>query len=218
MRFSRRKFVAGIGGVGISSSIGGCLSDDDIRRETDFEPSEIDTDDRPSLGDTDAPVYVTVFEDFSCPSCRQFKMEIFNFIVNQYVESGDVRYLHADWPIPVDEEWSYAIPNAAHEVFDQLGRSAFWSFSGLMYENQDQYSNEVIRESVNAVMEQLDIENNNVIADDVINAAENSHYREKIASDRDLGNEIGVEATPTVFVNSTVVPPTDVESEIEDRL
>lgn len=201
-RFSRRTFLAA--GTAACVALAGC-SDDSAAAD----PDEIDTDDRPALGDESAPVTVTVFEDFACPSCRQFKTQITPQIITHYVEPGDVRYLHADFPIPVDDRWSYAIPSAAYAVFEDAGNDAFWDFARDIYTHQDSYSLDAVESVADEVAE---------VGSTARAAADDEAYRDRLDADRDRGEEWGVGGTPTVFVDDEQVDLDEVGEAIEERL
>lgn len=173
------------------------------------DPDEIDDGDRPALGDETAPVTVTVFEDFACPHCRQFNAQVKPAIETQYVEPGDVRYLHADFPIPVDETWSYAVGSAARAVFEEAGNDAFWSFVDSIYEHQGSYSHDVV-ESV--------AEETADVGETAREAAENESYRDELEADRERGQQWGVNGTPSVFVDDENVELDAIGEAIEERL
>lgn len=200
---SRRAFLAA-SGTAVAAALAGCSDDGG-----EAAPDEIDDDSRPSIGDESAPVSVTVFEDFGCPACRQFKLQATPAIVQQYVDPGDVRYLHADFPIPVDETWSYPVASAARGVFETAGNDAFWEFSASIYDHQGSYSLDTIES----------------VADDVAgvgtaarDAAEGETHRDRIEADRERGERWGVSGTPTVFVDDEQVPPDEIAEAIESRL
>jgi protein-disulfide isomerase len=198
---TRRGFLAA--GVGISVALAGCSGGSSV------DPDAIDDGDRPALGPESAPVTVTVFEDFSCPHCRSFNAQITPAIERQYVEPGDVRYLHADFPIPVDETWSYAIGSAARAVFDEAGNDAFWAFVPAIYERQGSYS----LDGVESVAEEIA-----GVGDAARTAAENDSYRETLEEDRSMGERWGVSGTPTVFVGEEQVELDSIGQAIEGRL
>lgn len=201
---TRRRFLAA--SAVTCTAIAGCLASDD-----EGNPDEIDTADRPALGSADAPVRVTVFEDFSCPGCRQFKEQIFPLIVEHHVEPGDVRVLPADFPIPVEEPWSWAVPNAARAVFEETGNDAYWGFTQAIYTHQGNYSYDTIESVADEAGD---------VGATARDAAENRAYSDAIDADIDRGEAWGVGGTPTVFVEETMVD-SDYESisdAIDDEL
>ena len=188
---TRRRFLVGAAGAG-TVALAGCLSGGGGSADLD----RIDPADRPMLGDADAPVTLTVFEDFSCPACRQFKSQFTPQIVDQFVEPGQARYFHADFPLPVDSTWSFAVASAAREVFAEAGDDGFWEFSTAIYDHQGSYSLDVIEE----------------VADDAAGvgaaaaaAADDLTHQETVEADKTMGEEWGVGGTPSVFVDEQPV-------------
>jgi protein-disulfide isomerase len=219
-RVSRRRLLAA-GGTAAVIGLAGCSdggTGDDPDAESDggsddggssVTPASIDDDTRPALGVEDAPVTMAVFQDFSCPHCRSFKREVAPTIVADYVDPGDVRYLHADFPIPVDEQWSYAIANAARAVFEEAGNDAFWPFSEEIYAHQGDYSLDVVESVADEIAD---------VGTAAREAAESGAYRDRIDADRELGIQWGVEGTPAIFVGDELVAPNEVAETIESRL
>lgn len=181
---SRRRFLAATGSA-VTATLAGCLGGGSA------DSDSLSTDDHPALGDEDAPVRMVVFEDFSCSHCASYNQQIAPQVVDDYVTPGDVLYFHADFPIPVDETWSYAVASAARAVFEEAGHDAFWSFSSAIYQQQGQYSYDLVEEVADEVAE---------VGQAARDAAENDSYRETVDDDREMGEEWGVSGTPTVFV------------------
>lgn len=187
---SRRRFLAAAGGT-VAATLAGCIGGGGASNV-----DSLSEDDRPMRGDADASVRMVVFSDFSCPHCRRFALQEAPDVVDEYVAAGEVAYFHADFPIPVSETWSYAVASAGRAVFEEAGHDAFWSFSSAIYRQQGQYSYDTIE----------------TVADDVAgvgeaarSAAQDDEYRDTVDSDREMGRDWGVEATPTVYVGDTKV-------------
>jgi protein-disulfide isomerase len=198
--------LAAVGAI-TTTTVAGCLGGGTPDPETSFE-CDLDTNldsvselPHPTLGSEEAIVTVDVFEDFACPHCSDFSLNILSRIERDYVESDEsVRIRHFDFPVPVSD-WSRRVANAARRVQDQHGDAAFYSFSQLAYENQEDYSWQMIGD----ITSELDVDANPC---DVLNAATNSTYSAVIDSDKSTGNNRGVRGTPTVFVNDQQVDRT----------
>lgn len=200
---SRRALLTA-GGATALTVLAGCSDSD-----SDVTSDEMDDGPRPALGEESAPVTVTVFEDFGCPSCRQFKLQATPVIVQRYVEPGDVRYLHADFPIPVDEAWSYPVAGAARAVFEAAGNEAFWAFASNVYEHQGNYSLDAIESVAEEVAG---------VGNEARSAADEGTYRDAVEADRERGESWGVSGTPSVFVDDEQVELDAIEENIESRL
>lgn len=169
--------------------VAGCLgSNDDSNVET------VDSLPTPTLGAEDAPVTVAVFEDYSCPHCQRYAQETFPQIRDEYVEEGVVRYEHHDFPIPVDERWSWQTASAARAVQDTVDDETFYAFASAVYEHMGSYSLDVLE----SVAEDVGADPGTVRS-----AAEDEVYRPVLEADRERGLERGVEGTPTVFVDGS---------------
>ena len=132
MKRSRRAVLTGMGAAGVVG-VAGCLGDDTPdapEYDCDLtEPEAPDHEFRPVIGDPDSEVLVQTFEDFTCGGCATFKAEQFPEIREAHIDTGDVRYEHWDFPIPVDEAWAIPVASAARGVGAREGSEAFFEFA-----------------------------------------------------------------------------------------
>jgi protein-disulfide isomerase len=84
-----------------------------------------------SFGAADAPVVLTMFEDFQCPACLVFNLAAKPFIVQEYVLPGQVRLEFRNFPIlGLDSE------NAAVASQCAADDDRFWEFQKLLFASQ----------------------------------------------------------------------------------
>ncbi|MDZ7702452.1 MAG: thioredoxin domain-containing protein [Halobacteriales archaeon] len=191
----RRTVLAGAGAAAVGG-LAGCLGGGEptptaAEPVTDLPP--------PVAGAADAAVTVAVYEDFSCPHCATFSLEVFPRLREAYLEPGTVRYEHHDFPIPVDD-WSWPVASAARAVQDGAGDAAFFAYAKRLFESMDAYSLDTLA----GLAEEVGAEPDAVRA-----AAAEEPYRPVVAADRRDGIDRGVEGTPTAFVGDTaLVGPT----------
>lgn len=186
MELTRRSVLGG-GATITAGALAGCLGGGDGGGGDTVESLPT-----PTVGSEDASVTVQGFEDFACPHCGTFALEVLPRIESEYVESGDVVYEHHDFPLPVDPEWSWQAASAARAVQDAKGNEAFFEFTKGVYQNMDSKSIDVLR----TLAERVDAD-----PDAVESAARDLTYKPVLESDKSLGEEKGVQGTPTVFVN-----------------
>lgn len=191
------------GVVGVTGCLGGDSgSDGEATLDTGeydcdlSEPTDPDLEYRPTLGDPDADVVVRAFEDFTCPHCATYKLEHFPAVREEFIEPGEIRYEHWDFPIPVNEDWAVPVASAARGVGDRDGDEAYFAFSSAVYESQGEYSGE----AVGSAAETAGADPCTVLAD-----AQFTAYEEASQNDRDEGESMGVGGTPTVFVDGEAV-------------
>ncbi|SDQ41834.1 DsbA family protein [Natronobacterium texcoconense] len=198
---TRRSFLATAAIAGASIGIAGCLGDDEP--STSPEPPE-----PPVAGNPDADVTVTVYEDFACGVCRQFKFQMLPYIQENYIGPGLIRLEQRDFPIPVDETWSWAVASGARAVYETEGDQAFWEFAAEIYGHFDDYSYDAIE----TVADDLGFD-----GEDIREAAEKETYRDALETNREYGSANGVEGTPTFFVDGELVED-DLVSAIDGAL
>lgn len=179
----------------------------DISESAGGEVSELP---RPVYGSDSAPNTVAVFEDFACPHCRDFHLNnlpnIKDEVNNQ--DSPDFNIVHHDAPIPVSN-WSVRVAQMARFVQDTVGDEAFYTFSKLAYENQDNYSWQALGDAA------VDA---GILSSPcgMYNAAASEQYNPVISADRDYAfNELQIQGTPAVFVNGELLTQDTVSAVLE---
>lgn len=184
---NRRKFLA-LSGTGVTATLAGCLPD--VERVEELP--------RPVLGDEESDVVLRVFEDLGCPACAQYSTTVQPSLIEQYVDTGDIRYEFYDYVIPANPQLSRFLNNSARAVQDRQGNQAFWDFSKEIFENQSEAGLDLVTETA----EQLGVEN----PDEMANKADAGVYNPVIESDIEFGeNEYDVSATPTLVLNGEVL-------------
>ena len=199
MERTRRAYLA-TAAAGVAGLAAGCLGGGGGTENCDIgdEPTVAELP-APALGSSDASVTVAAFEDFSCPHCATFSLEVLPDLRSEYVDPGVVRYEHHDFPIPVDERWSWQAASAARGVQNEVGDDAFFEYAHALYENQDDFSPQRITD----LAENVGAPGCAIQAD-----ALNGTYRPVVEADRQSGIDRGVQGTPSVFVAGRQVDPT----------
>ena len=84
-----------------------------------------------TLGETDAPVTVLIYEDFQCPYCGRFSTEVLPQTIRDHVRGGEVRIRSR--PMAFLGEDSLEAASAALAAGEQ---DRYWQFHALLFENQ----------------------------------------------------------------------------------
>ncbi|MFP4591009.1 MAG: thioredoxin domain-containing protein [Halobacteriales archaeon] len=201
-RPTRRALLVGAG-ASLGGALAGCLGDDGGGDTVDDLPV-------PTVGADDAPVTLEVYVDFSCPHCRSFEMEVLPQLRENYIDPEVARYRHRDYPIPVDERWSWEVASGMRAVQDEAGDAAFFEAAAAIFEHQGEYSYGAIETVGDEAAD---------VGEAARDAAEAETYRPVVESDREHGDDAGVPGTPAVFVDGELLQSYDyqsVESAIED--
>lgn len=190
---SSRRRVLALTGAGVIGGLAGCLADDSPEPEGDT----VDSLPTPVQGDPDADVTVAVYEDFSCPGCQQYHLDVYPTLREQFIATDDIRYEHRDFPKTVDDRWSWGVASAARAVQDTEGDATFFAFTSAIYEHLGSYSLDTI-ESV--------AEDVGASGATVRDAADKLTYKPVLdASVEEAGNR-GVNSTPSAYMNGNPLP------------
>jgi protein-disulfide isomerase len=84
-----------------------------------------------TLGKSDAPVTVYLYEDFQCPYCGQFSREMVPQLVEDYVRGGKAKLISE--PLTFLGPDSVAAARAALAAGEQ---DRYWPYHSLLFENQ----------------------------------------------------------------------------------
>ncbi len=148
--------------------------------------------DRATLGPDDAPVTIIEFGDLECPFCARAFSEI-ETVVNT-THKGQVRLIFKHFPLSI-HPWAMQGAIAA-ECVRRQNPKAFWSFVSDIYRDQGAINPQNLRQHVDTYVEKLGLDQQVLNACIMASAAE-----AQVIQDRDDGNAIGVNSTPTFLVN-----------------
>jgi protein-disulfide isomerase len=97
---------------------------------------EVDPNDWRVQGAADAPVTIVEYSDFQCPYCARYSSETYPQIREQYIDTGQVRYIFRHFPLQFHSE---ALPAAqAAECAGEQGK--FWEMHDVLFENQAEWA------------------------------------------------------------------------------
>lgn len=162
---------------------------------------EIDYSNQPFLGEESAPVSIIEFGDYKCPNCKNFAETTVPVIVKEFVETGKAKFYYFHYPfINVDSERTAKFSEA---VYHELGNDKFWEFHELIfkkqpedtrYEKVDVFTKEFLTETLKEVASDAEV-------DKVVKYFDTKAPEKAWEKDNDLGEKLGVNGTPTIFVN-----------------
>lgn len=184
------------------------------RPTTEANRSSITTtiplDTLPALGRADAPVTVVEYADFQCPACGVFATTIKAGIVKDYVDTGKVRFVFHDFPLPQHGN-AIAAAEAARSANDQ---GAFWPYHDLLYAKQAEWENSPAPLALFAAYaEQLKLDRAK------FEATFNSHtHQATIKQLYDDSRNSGVNQTPTFAINGKAYYANELRTALDTAL
>ena len=87
----------------------------------------------PALGNPSAPLTIVEFSDFECSYCRRFHQQVFPQLKSQYIETGLVRFVHKDLPLPFHP---HALPAAA-AARCAGEQNRYWDLYSALFDQQN---------------------------------------------------------------------------------
>lgn len=154
----------------------------------------------PSMGRKDAPVTIVEFSDYLCPFCRRHFANTFPQVKADYVDTGKVRYVLIDNPIP-SHRYARPAAEAAHCAEDQ---GKFWEMHDYLFSNQ----NRIQPDNFPAFAKDLGLDEKAFAAC----MADNRHESQIQAGER-LAAAAGARGTPS-FVLGKTAPDGSVTGEV----
>jgi len=144
-------------------------------------------------GPEDAPVTVLEIFDFGCPHCRDFHSETWPLVESSYLSDGRVNWVAFPYALSSDR-----IPVAASAMCAQE-QEAYFEYTKAMFTAFDQVDNLTVvgfRRAAEAVDLNMD-SFNDCLAE--------GRYEDTIAQNVEAARLMGVNSTPTFFINGQKV-------------
>jgi len=161
--------------------------------------SKIDVKGRAVRGNPNAKVTIVNFDDFQCPFCSRMHANLFTNVFKDYADK--IKVVYKDYPLIEIHPW------AMHAAIDgnclaEQNNEAYWDFADYVHGNQklvagasrtDAYSNLDNAAKNQAQKHQLD--------EGKLQACVQKQDESAIRASMAEGDKLGVDSTPTLFIN-----------------
>ncbi|MBI2033693.1 MAG: DsbA family protein [Candidatus Liptonbacteria bacterium] len=187
-------YLVGSRSTGGVSDVG---KEDSDQLATIKETSNLKTSDRDViLGDPKAPVTLIEFGDYQCPFCGRFFEQVEIPLRENYIKSGKVKMVFMNFSFLGPE--STAAAEAAECAKDQ---KQFWAFHDAIYETEIKDGREnngnLNRDLFLKLASELKLDNSSFTS-----CFDSKKYARQVEEDNNNARALGVNSTPTTFVNS----------------
>jgi len=162
--------------------------------------SKIDVTGRPTRGVKASKVVVVNFDDFECPFCSRIHQTLFPAIFKEY---GDrVTFIYKDYPLVEIHPWATHAAVDANCLASQNG-DAYWDFADHIHANQHEVSNEKTPAARLEMLDKLSMLQGQKHNLDVVKleACIKAQDESAVKASMKEAEAVGVEATPTLFIN-----------------
>jgi len=181
---------------------------------------KIDVSRRPTRGNKDAKVTVVNYDDFECPFCSGMHTTLFPGLFKEY---GDrVLFIYKDYPLEEIHPWAVHAAVDANCLGAQNG-DAYWDYADTLHGNQDAIKAKG-RDGWNAELDRLASAQGQRHNLDVpkLQACVKAQDEKAVRASMREAEAVGVEATPTMFINGQkldgAVPADEVRLALDQAL
>lgn len=154
---------------------------------------------RPSKGPEDAKVVIVEFADFQCPACLAAK-PLIDQQATQY--PNDVKIVYRHFPLLQLHPYALLAAQAAEAAYQE---GKFWEMYDKIFTNQTTWEKapnaQAARDIFIGYAEELGIDKARFTE-----RIDSSSVKDAINADVSYATQIGVNSTPTIFVNGVQVP------------
>lgn len=155
-----------------------------------FTRYDIPIEGYPSLGPDDAPITIVEFSDFQCPFCRRFHDETYQALLDAY--PNQIRFVYRN--LPLTSIHPAAMPSAIASLCAN-DQNAYWEY------HEKLFSSETLDEPT-FIQYATDL---NLNVDEFTACLSSGKHDEFIQQDMDFSINLGVQSTPTFFVNGLAI-------------
>lgn len=158
-------------------------------------------------------ITIVEFSDFQCPACKA-AAPLANAIVQAY--PGQVQLVFRHFPLDSIH------PNArsagiAAEAVAAIDETKFWPMHDLLFENQSNWSDikntDELNDTLATYAEQLDIDRT-----EFLEKIEDNSVIELVSTDSNTAIQLGLNSTPTFFVNGIKVSAPQLQATVESLI
>lgn len=155
-------------------------------------------DDDPILGDKNAPVTIIEFSDYECPFCKRHFDNTLPQLVKNYVDTGKVKIVFRDFPLPFHEPMASKEAIAASCARDQGGDKKYFEFHHEIFKRTTSNGNGLDDAKIQTIASDLKL-NMSTFTTCLSNTAKADEVKKDIAD----GSAAGASGTPTFLIGKS---------------
>lgn len=144
----------------------------------------------PSIGPDDAPITIVEFSDFQCPFCKQWHQTVYEPLLAAY--PGKIRLVYRNLPLTSIHPDAQGAAEAAMCANEQ---NQFWEYHDKLFAGDalgagiySQYASDL-----------------GLNMDKFETCVQQGKYRQAVQEDSDFALNLGINSTPTFFVNGLAI-------------
>jgi protein-disulfide isomerase len=183
--------------------------------------SKIDVAGRPSRGAKGAKVVAVNYDDFECPYCSRMHAMLFPEIFKEY---GDrVTFIYKDYPLSEIHPWAIHAAVDANCLASQ-NANAYWDFADQVHANKRDVDNEKTQPARFDALDKMTLlqgQKHNVDTAKLQSCVK-AQNEDGVRASMKEADDLGVNATPTLFINGQkidgAVPLNEIRAALDQAL
>lgn len=158
------------------------------------EPVEVSQD--KSIGNAEASVIVVEYGDYQCPACGQFASTVKPKIVEEFVKTGQVRFVFRSFQfIGEESQWAAEAAECANE------QGKYWEYYDKLYSSQaGENAGTFRKENLEGFAVELGLQ-----TEQFNQCLASGKYTEKVKAETMEAQRLGLRSTPSILVNGELV-------------
>lgn len=156
-----------------------------------------------TVGDPNAPVRIDVFEDFQCPACKDYTEKVEHQVIADLVQTGKAYYVFHNYAFIDRNSTTKESQRSALASLCANEQGKFWEYHDTLFANwKGENEGNLTDSRLSAFAAALNLDTQ---AFDT--CMSEGRYADDVIASFNEGNTMGVQGTPSVFVNGTIVNP-----------
>ena len=158
------------------------------------EPVETSQD--KSMGEVEAPVVVVEYGDYQCPACGRFASTVKPKLVEEFVNSGQVRFVFRSFQfIGEESQWAAEAAECANE------QGKYWEYYDKLYSSQaGENAGAFRKEKLEGFAAELGLQ-----TEQFNSCLASGKYTDKVKAETLEAQNLGLRSTPSLLVNGKLV-------------
>ena len=150
-----------------------------------------------SLGKEGAPVTIIEYASMTCSHCAHFHETTYPELKKRYIDTGKVRFIFREFPLDILAATAFMLARCA-------GKDQYFPMIEVLFQQQDKW---IVGPPASPEKQLLEIAKQAGFTEDSFNACvKNQAVLDGIKWSLDRGSDLGVQSTPSFFINGKLYP------------
>lgn len=163
-----------------------------------------------TMGDPNATVTVVEFADFQCPYCGVYWEQLEPTIIENYVNTGKVKFVYHPFSFLGSGSWDESI-KSAEAAYCANDQGLFWEYRAILYSNQNgENQGAFSKAKLIAFAEAIDLDKKTFEQ-----CLTDGTHADDVTASTEAASNYGATFTPSFLINGTIVGMNDLVAAID---